>query len=280
MISFNGATSSRTWKGRCFVSICGSFCKLQWSHVLTNVESHTVLVNTVFYAGFNGATSSRTWKADTGIIVRSTFTCFNGATSSRTWKGGHGLADAPERLGLQWSHVLTNVERPAGQKKMQEEKSFNGATSSRTWKGLTRQCCCQFLTASMEPRPHERGKLPAIPSPPALNRASMEPRPHERGKRIKSLRRRNGHHRFNGATSSRTWKARLWICGYSDRNRASMEPRPHERGKRSSKQPASPTPERFNGATSSRTWKALRLIPGFGRKTSLQWSHVLTNVER
>ena len=61
--------------------------------------------------------------------------------------------------------------------------------------------------------------------------------------------------RFNGATSSRTWKG-VTALALTPNGDASMEPRPHERGK----------------------------LPGFlavGIDTAaLQWSHVLTNVER
>ena len=38
------------------------------------------------------------------------------------------------------------------------------------------------LPASMEPRPHERGKKEAREQTPRGEAASMEPRPHERGK--------------------------------------------------------------------------------------------------
>src|SRR5205085_2293858 len=37
--SFNGATSSRTWKHVTFVPIAVAETQLQWSHVLTNVET-------------------------------------------------------------------------------------------------------------------------------------------------------------------------------------------------------------------------------------------------
>ena len=57
----------------------------------------------------------------------------------------------------------------------------------------------------MEPRPHERGNL-----------SLLEPKP------------RNAQ-RFNGATSSRTWKLSQEARAHNGRG-ASMEPRPHERG--------------------------------------------------
>ncbi len=84
----------------------------------------------------------------------------------------------------------------------------------------------------MEPRPHERGKWRRRDVKLKLPKAaSMEPRPHERGKilREETGRRRKGG--FNGATSSRTWKAITAFWQRLGIKRASMEPRPHERGK-------------------------------------------------
>ena len=108
---------------------------------------------------------------------------------------------------LQWSHVLTNVESAI-------------AKAEKEWSEV----------ASMEPRPHERGKHCVGSRLAHQNPASMEPRPHERGKRIQRK-----------------------ICPLA--TSASMEPRPHERGK---------TVTRWR-------WTST---------TELQWSHVLTNVER
>ena len=204
---------------------------------------------------------------------------------------------------LQWSHVLTNVERVCCCNRKERRNSFNGATSSRTWKGQSPSSACRIQPASMEPRPHERGKLRQVRGfhlckvmlqwshvltnvertgceagkgenmelqwshvltnvesarwPLPLRRrlalqwshvltnvesshecanltapqlASMEPRPHERGKNDPSNQSQVRHNRFNGATSSRTWKDATNRSHYNFRN-ASMEPRPHERGK-------------------------------------------------
>ena len=85
--SFNGATSSRTWKRR------SDLCRRECS------------------GRFNGATSSRTWKPEVMRLTTPSATVgFNGATSSRTWKQGSLMASSGVRLVLQWSHVLTNVE--------------------------------------------------------------------------------------------------------------------------------------------------------------------------
>src|SRR5205085_11470687 len=63
---------------------------LQWSHVLTNVETRTKVSKSPFASSFNGATSSRTWKHVTFVPI------------------------AVAETQLQWSHVLTNVETPLG----------------------------------------------------------------------------------------------------------------------------------------------------------------------
>ena len=59
---------------------------LQWSHVLTNVETRGRKITLAASSGFNGATSSRTWKQLIQRLKRTQLRRFNGATSSRTWK--------------------------------------------------------------------------------------------------------------------------------------------------------------------------------------------------
>ena len=59
----------------------------------------------------------------------------------------------------------------------------------------------------------------------------MEPRPHERGKGQMNDPDWIVPFGFNGATSSRTWKAVAFAWVDGARLSASMEPRPHERGK-------------------------------------------------
>src|ERR1043166_2690044 len=206
--------------------------------------------------------------------------CFNGATSSRTWKPvstGTGISGLTT---LQWSHVLTNVEtttartrsRPYRSASMEPRPHERGNQWLRATTRLPR-------AASMEPRPHERGNA-AVPRVRARqNSASMEPRPHERGNCPVVLLTCSGASGFNGATSSRTWKR-----GHNSRRLrrnvpASMEPRPHERGNRRRVVGADlciwasmePRPhERGN--------RRAALTPR-GREWPLQWSHVLANVE-
>ena len=107
----------------------------------------------------------------------------------------------------------------------------------------------------MEPRPHERGKAPIEPrqrlQTPGFNGATSS-RTWKADRPLESSHCQSG---FNGATSSRTWKGRKLTWFSPILRRASMEPRPHERGK---------MPPRVRVVSVTR---------------SLQWSHVLTNVE-
>ena len=169
--SFNGATSSRTWK------------PARASVGQANRQS------------FNGATSSRTWKRMGGACqpkVR-----HQASMEPRPHERGNELTDAkvgsygeasmeprphergnrarskrpkPTTTPLQWSHVLTNVETSlfsrlssnwrllqwshvltnvetllvASVMMVKRKKSFNGATSSRTWKRGSLQSVRRF----------------------------------------------------------------------------------------------------------------------------------------
>ncbi len=256
---------------------------LQWSHVLTNVEradDYVTMVGDSGAGGFNGATSSRTWKALPRQPESPRRLCFNGATSSRTWKAAMTAASAISISRLQWSHVLTNVESAAlydsslGTDRLQwshvltnvesggdyvrcylPEMCFNGATSSRTWKGDPwRAAFYMAECASMEPRPHERGKIHTIPShhsPDTCFNGATSSRTWKVRKRRKG---RLANFSFNGATSSRTWKGVRGGGGGIPMTS-------------------------FNGATSSRTWKGRFPCTVTANLPLLQWSHVLTNVE-
>ena len=207
--SFNGATSSRTWKPAPATTTPRASRGLQWSHVLTNVE--TTPRQQARRAANLASMEPRPHERGNPTSARAPTSCCR---------------------PLQWSHVLTNVETCGPRARCGKgTRSFNGATSSRTWKRFrTRQPPRRVHLASMEPRPHERGN-PCWPRRTAAT----------------SL-------RFNGATSSRTWKRRRLL-----------PPHRHRLG--------------FNGATSSRTWKPIYLRDGFTCAGWLQWSHVLTNVE-
>ena len=110
-ISFNGATSSRTWKALYVEELPTGHCPLQWSHVLTNVERRY---------------SERTTFRNAGLQWSHVLT-----NVERWLKAG----ETPKRRSLQWSHVLTNVERMLAWNRHHNNND-----------------------ASMEPRPHERGK--------------------------------------------------------------------------------------------------------------------------
>ena len=182
---------------------------------------------------------------------------FNGATSSRTWKLLRELLNYETNESLQWSHVLTNVE-------------------TRRVAGLDDG---QALP-SMEPRPHERGNhshpCKETETSPWLQwshvltnvetyslhvtRSTMasrfngatSSRTWKRGHGLHPRHRLDG---FNGATSSRTWKLHGGRGHEVARHHASMEPRPHERGNLRLVTHLFLLVASFNGATSSRTWK-------------------------
>src|ERR1043166_4525954 len=84
---------------------------LQWSHVLTNVETRQ---HRYWYLRPDDASMEprphergNYYGKDEEQAVQK---CFNGATSSRTWKLLRQGRGAGRTEVLQWSHVLTNVE--------------------------------------------------------------------------------------------------------------------------------------------------------------------------
>ena len=207
-IGFNGATSSRTWKGEREGERENGFHASMEPRPHERGKAGMTRPPILGEASFNGATSSRTWKGLRAVTAQTCPVGFNGATSSRTWKASSSIMSAsinsasmeprPHERGkmvevmltvagllLQWSHVLTNVERSKPLARSAISLRFNGATSSRTWKV---GCVFARFVVSVG---------------------------------------------FNGATSSRTWKA--CPLGLRLRRRTGC----------------------FNGATSSRTWKEL-----------------------
>src|ERR1043166_3862149 len=125
--------------------------KLQWSHVLTNVETRRLPAR-----------------------LRRHHNGFNGATSSRTWKPFFDFAGQPGRHLLQWSHVLTNVETQGAARESSGRTCFNGATSSRTWKRSGRRrpratrICFNGATSS-----RTWNHVPLAP-PPAVTPAQLQ----------------------------------------------------------------------------------------------------------
>ena len=254
---------------------------LQWSHVLTNVETCITL----------SPSSAYLWLQWSHVLtnvetVRAALTGNLDVAASmepRPHERGNAVL---ERNGRRWR--LASMEpRPHERGNMKfasglwsASASFNGATSSRTWKPEPEHGCARGAeAASMEPRPHERGN----PDAPAMARAafaaSMEPRPHERGNAP-------ADERAGGVEDLLQWSHVLTNVETRapgrDRARirlASMEPRPHERGnlirtyRGAIPEAASmePRPHERGNATSA--------DPRACAESRLQWSHVLTNVE-
>ncbi len=64
-MSFNGATSFRTWKSYAGFAPANVTTPLQWSHILSDVEICQTFPPGVWKEfRFNGATSFRTWKLE------------------------------------------------------------------------------------------------------------------------------------------------------------------------------------------------------------------------
>src|ERR1043166_4649957 len=107
----------------------------------------------------------------------------------------------------------------------------------------------------------------------------MEPRPHERGNS-----RKKGHNLgsacgFNGATSSRTWKPLRQVKRDLPQVWASMEPRHHE-PVNPPLNPPRPWPHiSLQWSHVLTNVETLRVISRYTSHPKLQWSHVLTNVE-
>ncbi len=119
-----------------------ALAELQWSHVLSNVERLSADVPAQGRPRFNGATFFRTWRE--GAIPRR-------GNQSQALQWSHVLSNverflngrfAPLNMALQWSHVLSNVESKGRQRiPSPRQARFNGATFFRTWRGgLTAGC--------------------------------------------------------------------------------------------------------------------------------------------
>ncbi len=157
---FNGATLSRTWKQRRYVSTGSSQPRLQWSHAQPNVETRSNEED-----GQIGCPLLQWSHAQPNVETR--------------WP----RAPRPSMRSLQWSHAQPNVEtrdhrrvetsiRCASMEPRSAERGnfillscppspaegFNGATLSRTWKpGTVTKVSIVVISASMEPRSAERG---------------------------------------------------------------------------------------------------------------------------
>src|SRR5947209_2500391 len=84
---FNGATFFQTWKPRGRLVAFFRLLLLQWSHVLSNVE--TLLVQIKSGASFLASMEPRSFKRGNRVRQRRVCArqpCFNGATFFQTWK--------------------------------------------------------------------------------------------------------------------------------------------------------------------------------------------------
>ncbi len=110
---FNGATFFQTWKRPLERAQFTTKPLLQWSHVLSNVETSRLTVRVQRVAA--------------------------ASMEPRSFKRGNPFGPKRKRWPqavLQWSHVLSNVETSRGAAGSRRDKRFNGATFFQTWKRL------------------------------------------------------------------------------------------------------------------------------------------------
>src|SRR2546423_5996620 len=133
---------------------------LQWSHVLTNVETERARSRPV--PGRRASMEPRPHERGNpgrGRALTRSSSSFNGATSSRTWKP-LAVEQARENLEeLQWSHVLTNVETCHtyfGHRTCLLSLQWSHVLTNVETARIVAMSIAAFV-ASMELRPHERG---------------------------------------------------------------------------------------------------------------------------
>ncbi len=134
---------------------------LQWSHVLSNVETKQPRRAPWLSVGFNGATSFRTWKR---VPLPNLTSVALASMEPRPFERGNEAKGNYETLKnevLQWSHVLSNVETSA-------------VVVSRNILDLLQW---SHVLSNVETSLHGQWYNPA-------RRASMEPRPFERGNTV------------------------------------------------------------------------------------------------
>ena len=116
-------------------------------------DSHALLDS------FNGATARRPWRGGSLSFLQTSPYCFNGATARRPWRAQPPPLGGLRTTGLQWGHGPKTVE------------SIGGPIAPPP-RG----------TASMGPRPEDRGETPTSSGPGTRSRG------------------------FNGATARRPWR--------------------------------------------------------------------------
>ena len=180
---------------------------------------------------------------------------------------------------LQWGHDLSVVESPCGPRCRGAGKSFNGATTSRSWNPPSvrrRQEGSNCFNGATTSRSWNLTSRPDQAPPPMLrlqwgHDLSVVESPRSPGGIVMATELQWGHdlsvvesgpkrpkgperlHRFNGATTSRSWN--LWWDGASlapgDVLQWGHDLSVVESGVGS---PSRPRTRGFNGATTSRSW--------------------------
>ncbi len=109
--------------------------RLQWSHVLTNVETRRRRRDQLELevASMEPRPHER-GNSPTGRSSTRRRTCFNGATSSRTWKLAGSSEKAREHIRFNGATSSRTWKRARLPPPRLRRACFNGATSSRTWK--------------------------------------------------------------------------------------------------------------------------------------------------
>ena len=147
-VGFNGATSSRTWKHAALMLSQAFYWSLQWSHVLTNVETH--IAGSLWTHHFVELQWSHVLtNVETSRCAEHSGDCRFASMEPRPHERGNNSAAIQTFTGI---------------------TCFNGATSSRTWKPMEPASRWHLQLASMEPRPHERGNARGFDLPPEARR--------------------------------------------------------------------------------------------------------------
>ena len=285
-IAFNGATAIRPWKrGHRNLAAHGGYrpsmeprpfdrgnqtrsawdrttmSNLQWSHGHSTVETCGRLA--CGNAGHPASMEPRPF--DRGNPLSNPqwhakqLSSFNGATAFRPWKPAVRWATKGSQAG---------------------SSRFNGATAFRPWKHVAHQLGrVGIVSASMEPRPFDRGNLEVFTVANGINGgASMEPRPFDRGNSPGPV---ADHLHDSASMEPRPFDRGNFgnFAGGIEGGIASMEPRPFDRGNTSRTRRlvlllnASMEPRPFDRGNAA----AVAVL--VESATALQWSHGLSTVE-
>ncbi len=119
--------------------------------------------------------------------------------------------------------------------------------------------CCVVFSASMRPRPEDRGERPTTRRRwNSVSAASMRPRPEDRGEQDRRGRTRLEQEGFNAATARRPWRTKGSPTAHDATHEASMRPRPEDRGEPAIRGGPTSGADGFNAATARRPWRTSR----------------------